>query len=128
MKTIVVTGATGNIGSRVFHELAARKRDSVIGFVRDPVKAAPLTAAGTTLRYGRFEDPASIRAGFADADTVVLITGGTGGGAHSAEQAEAAIDAARAAGVVREGDRVVITAGTNVNVAGSTNVIKVDVA
>ena len=37
------------------------------------------------------------------------------------------IDAARAAGLVDVGDRVVITAGTAVNIPGSTNVIKVDV-
>jgi len=36
--------------------------------------------------------------------------------------------AAREAGVVAHGDRVVITAGTAVNLPGSTNVIKVDVA
>jgi pyruvate kinase len=35
---------------------------------------------------------------------------------------------AREAGLLDAGDRVVITAGTHVNVAGSTNVIKVDVA
>ena len=39
-----------------------------------------------------------------------------------------AIAASRAAGLVEEGDRVVITAGTAVNIPGSTNVIKVDVA
>jgi pyruvate kinase len=39
-----------------------------------------------------------------------------------------AIDAARDAGIVETGDRVVITAGTAVNIPGSTNVIKVDVA
>jgi len=38
------------------------------------------------------------------------------------------IDAAREAGLVQPGDRVVITAGTAVNIAGSTNVIKVDIA
>jgi pyruvate kinase len=38
------------------------------------------------------------------------------------------IDTARAAGVVESGDRVVLTAGTAVNIPGSTNVIKVDVA
>ena len=32
------------------------------------------------------------------------------------------------AGLVEPGDRVVITAGTSVNIPGSTNVIKVDVA
>jgi pyruvate kinase len=34
----------------------------------------------------------------------------------------------RASGLVTEGDRVVITAGTAVNIPGSTNVIKVEVA
>jgi pyruvate kinase len=38
------------------------------------------------------------------------------------------VAAARDAGVVEKGDRVVIAAGTNVNVAGSTNVIRVDTA
>jgi pyruvate kinase len=38
------------------------------------------------------------------------------------------VSAAREAGVVDSGDRVVIAAGTNVNVAGSTNVIRVDTA
>ena len=38
------------------------------------------------------------------------------------------IGAAREAGVVEAGDRVVLTAGTAVNIPGSTNVIKVDVA
>jgi pyruvate kinase len=38
------------------------------------------------------------------------------------------IGAAREAGVVATGDRVVITAGTAVNIPGSTNVIKVDIA
>jgi pyruvate kinase len=38
------------------------------------------------------------------------------------------IAAARDAGVVAPGDRVVLTAGTAVNIPGSTNVIKVDVA
>jgi pyruvate kinase len=37
------------------------------------------------------------------------------------------LNAARASGLVVPGDRVVTTAGTAVNIAGSTNVIKVDV-
>jgi pyruvate kinase len=39
-----------------------------------------------------------------------------------------AIDAARESGIVSSGDRVVITAGTAVNIPGTTNVIKVDIA
>ena len=38
------------------------------------------------------------------------------------------IEAARNAGIVSAGDRVVLTAGTAVNIPGSTNVIKVDMA
>jgi pyruvate kinase len=38
------------------------------------------------------------------------------------------VDAARASGIVESGDRLVITAGTAVNIPGSTNVIKVDIA
>lgn len=38
------------------------------------------------------------------------------------------LEAARATGIVARGDRVVITAGTAVNIPGSTNVIRVDVA
>jgi len=38
------------------------------------------------------------------------------------------IKAARDAGLVQSGDRIVITAGTQVNIPGSTNVIKVDMA
>jgi pyruvate kinase len=38
------------------------------------------------------------------------------------------VRAAREAGLVEVGDRVVITAGTAVNIPGSTNVIKVDIA
>jgi len=41
---------------------------------------------------------------------------------------EYSLEAARSTGVVKPGDRVVITAGTAVNMPGSTNVIKVDVA
>jgi len=38
------------------------------------------------------------------------------------------IDAAREQGLLEAGDKVVITAGTAVNIPGSTNVIKVDIA
>lgn len=118
MKNIVVTGATGNIGSRVVLELAARKREGVTAFVRDPVKASHLAAAGATLRRGAFEDTASLRTGFAGADTVVLITAG----GALAEQAEAAIDAARAAGV----RKVVRISSLKASIDGPTDATRQD--
>jgi pyruvate kinase len=41
---------------------------------------------------------------------------------------DVSVEAARDAGLIEPGDRVVITAGTAVNIPGSTNVIKVDIA
>ena len=41
---------------------------------------------------------------------------------------ELSIGAARDAGLIASGDRIVMTAGTSVNIPGTTNVIKVDVA
>jgi len=38
------------------------------------------------------------------------------------------MDAARQSGLIGSGDRVVLTAGTAVNIPGSTNVIKVETA
>jgi pyruvate kinase len=40
---------------------------------------------------------------------------------------ELSVEAARGAGLVSHGDRIVITAGTSVNIPGTTNVIRVDV-
>jgi pyruvate kinase len=40
---------------------------------------------------------------------------------------QTSIDASKGAGIIDPGDRVVITAGTAVNIPGSTNVIKVDI-
>ncbi|HEY7381438.1 MAG TPA: pyruvate kinase [Gaiella sp.] len=47
---------------------------------------------------------------------------------HVEELWSATIEAARGTGIVRPGDRVVLIAGTAVNIPGSTNVIKVDIA
>jgi pyruvate kinase len=47
---------------------------------------------------------------------------------HLEELWERTIETARASGVIRSGDLVVLIAGTAVNLSGSTNVIKVDTA
>jgi uncharacterized protein YbjT (DUF2867 family) len=94
-KTIVVTGSTGNIGSRVVLDLTARRRYKIIAFVRDLQKAQHLTQARARLRRGTFEDSASIREAFAGADTVVLNTTGE----TLADQAITAIRGAREVGV-----------------------------
>lgn len=94
-KTIVVTGATGTIGSRVVTNLVQQGAD-VVALVRDEKKATNLRAAGARLALGTFEDLASLRTAFANADTVVLTTAAN---AHAGKQAETAIAAARDAKV-----------------------------
>ncbi|HWC12079.1 MAG TPA: SDR family oxidoreductase [Acidimicrobiales bacterium] len=68
---IVVTGATGNIGSRLVRELAARGQ-AVRAFVRDAAKAEAVLGGDVEVAVGDFADPASIRAAVAGADTVVV--------------------------------------------------------
>jgi len=94
-QTIVVTGATGTVGSRIVKNLVALQREQVVAFVRDPRKAAQLANEGATLRRGIFEDPGALREAFAGADVLVLVTAGE----RLAEQSSAAIRAAREAGV-----------------------------
>ncbi|RYE89677.1 MAG: NAD-dependent epimerase/dehydratase family protein, partial [Myxococcales bacterium] len=118
MPTIVVTGATGAIGRRTVLGLVALPATRVVAFVRDPGKAADLAAAGATLHRGSFEDAASLRAALAGANTLVLITaGGT-----LADQATAAIDAARAAGV----RKVVRVSSLKASVDGPTDATRQD--
>ena len=93
--TIVVTGATGNIGSRVVQNLAARPHERIVAFVREPQNAQRLAQAGAKLQRGAFEDEASVREAFTGADSVVLITAGE----NLAGQAIAAIHVAREVGV-----------------------------
>ena len=61
MNHILVTGATGTIGSDLVSLL--RERDvPVRAFVRDPDKAASLLGPDVELAVGDFADPGSLRA------------------------------------------------------------------
>jgi uncharacterized protein YbjT (DUF2867 family) len=97
MTTVLVTGATGNVGSRVVQELAGRGVP-VRAFVRDPDRASTILGPDVDLAVGDFADPASIRAGLEGADVVFLACGNLPGQvAHEAN----VIDAAARAGVRR---------------------------
>jgi uncharacterized protein YbjT (DUF2867 family) len=74
MSTVLVTGATGNVGSRVVQELRGR-HVQVRAFVRDPDKAAAVLGRGVELAVGDFADPASVRAALGGVDMVFLACG-----------------------------------------------------
>ena len=70
---ILVTGATGKVGSEAVRLL--RQRDvPVRAMVRDPGKAAPLAAAGAEVARADLDQPGTIDAALAGADTVILVS------------------------------------------------------
>lgn len=71
MNRILVTGATGNVGSHVVHLLRGRGAP-VRAFVRDPDKAIRALGPDVELAVGDFGDPASVRAGLDGVEQVFL--------------------------------------------------------
>lgn len=91
MSTILVTGATGNVGSRLVRRLAETGH-TVRAFARDAARAA---GPGVDAFPGDFADPASLAKAMQGVDAVYLLTAGE----RLAEYDATAIDAAKAAGV-----------------------------
>lgn len=90
---ILVTGATGKVGSAAVRELRDRGVP-VRALVRDPNRARPLARLGAELAVGDFAEPATLDGAMAGMHTLVLI--GPGG---PPGQELAAVAAAVRAGV-----------------------------
>jgi NAD(P)H dehydrogenase (quinone) len=102
---IIVTGATGELGSQVVDRLLERVPADRVGVsVRDPDRAGGLAARGVRVRRGDFTDPDSLTAAFEGATQVLVVSTNRTGEAAIAQHLNA-IDAARAAGA----DRVLYT-------------------
>ena len=107
--SVVVTGATGHLGRLIVEDLLDNgvHADQVVATGRRVERLADLAERGVRVLAADLDDPASLRAAFAGADTVMLVSGSEVG--SRARQHGNAIEAARAEGV----RRVVYTSATH---------------
>jgi NAD(P)H dehydrogenase (quinone) len=97
--TIVITGATGQLGRLVVEALLdhAVPAAGIVAAGRNLAKLADLAERGFQVRPIDYNDPASLRQAFAGAEKVLLISGSEAG--QRIAQHQNAIDAAKEAGV-----------------------------
>ncbi|GAA5126411.1 SDR family oxidoreductase [Haloechinothrix salitolerans] len=74
--SLVVTGATGHLGRLVVEALldANVPAERIVAAGRDTAKIADLAERGVAVRAIDYEDPASLRAAFHDAERVLLVS------------------------------------------------------
>nr|WSZ97778.1 SDR family oxidoreductase [Streptomyces sp. NBC_00857] len=99
--SIVVTGATGQLGRLVIESLPATgvPADGIAAVVRNEEKAAALAARGVELRVADYDRPETLATAFRAGDRVLLVSGSEVG--RRVPQHTAVIDAAKAAGVAQ---------------------------
>jgi NAD(P)H dehydrogenase (quinone) len=74
MSTILVTGASGQLGRKTLqHLLERRPAADLVGLARDPDQAADLAAAGVEIRRGDYLEPDTLRRAFAGVEHVLLV-------------------------------------------------------
>jgi NAD(P)H dehydrogenase (quinone) len=97
--TIVVTGATGQLGRLVVESLLRRGASptDVVATGRDEARLAELATSGVRTAVTDYGDAASLAAAFQGADRVLLISGSEVG--QRLPQHTSVVEAAKAAGV-----------------------------
>ncbi|WP_319450380.1 MULTISPECIES: SDR family oxidoreductase [unclassified Mycobacterium] len=111
--SIVITGATGQLGRLVVEQLiaAGTSPDTIVATGRDTEKLTALTREGVTVRRADFADPSTLKEAFAGAEKLLLVSTATVG--QRFDNHRHAIDAARDAGV----SQVVYTSIVNASTA-----------
>ncbi|ELY5804398.1 SDR family oxidoreductase [Cronobacter sakazakii] len=95
---IAITGATGQLGQRVIDTLLNTvAAQEIVAIVRNPAKAAALSARGVQVRAADYNDAAALTAALAGVEKVLLISSSEVG--QRATQHRNVIDAAKTAGV-----------------------------
>jgi NAD(P)H dehydrogenase (quinone) len=111
-ETIVVTGATGQLGRLVLAELKRIAPNArLVGVARDAAKAKDLAASGVEIRTADYNNPASLTTALAGADKVLLISANEVG--KRLAQHRNVVDAAKAAGVKLIGYTSILRADTS---------------
>lgn len=72
--TLLVTGASGQLGRQVVELLLQTHDGTIIAATRTPEKLADFSQRGVTVRRADFEDPASLVEAFQGADRLLLIS------------------------------------------------------
>jgi NAD(P)H dehydrogenase (quinone) len=99
-RTLLVTGASGQLGRRVVALLLEANAGRVVATTRDPNKIADLGERGATVRAANFEDPASLASAFAGVDRLLMIsTDAIDKPGRRLQQHRNAVEAAAQAGV-----------------------------
>ncbi|ELY4675997.1 SDR family oxidoreductase [Cronobacter turicensis] len=95
---IAITGATGHLGLRVIDTLLNTvAAQEIVAIVRNPAKAATLSAKGVQVRAADYGDVAALTAALAGVEKLLLISSSEVG--QRAPQHRNVIDAAKTAGV-----------------------------
>jgi NAD(P)H dehydrogenase (quinone) len=104
MSKILVTGASGHLGSLVIAQLLARgiAASDIVAGSRNPAKLTELVAKGIDTRKVDFNDASSLVSAFSGIDRLLIIsTDELGTPGKRLEQHKAAVSAAKSAGVGR---------------------------
>jgi NAD(P)H dehydrogenase (quinone) len=98
---IIISGASGNLGSLTVKELLARgvPASRLILVSRTPDEQKEYAALGASVRFGDFTKPESLAAAYAGGTRMLLISVGGDATTPAAVLLKRAIDAAKAAGV-----------------------------
>jgi NAD(P)H dehydrogenase (quinone) len=95
---ILVTGATGQLGSSVIEQLLKNtSADNIAALVRDEHKAAHLKDAGVDIRVGDYDDTSSLEKAMQGVTRVLLIAGTNE--ERRVQQHQSVVEAAKRAGV-----------------------------
>ena len=93
-----ITGSTGHLGRLVIDGLLDQMpADQIVAVARDTDKASGLAERGVDVRYGDYDEPASLISAFEGVDRLLLISASEVG--KRVPQHRAVVDAAKEAGV-----------------------------